>query len=380
MCPILALDRHTISSIHSGQVITSIESIVKELLENSLDAKANNIDIRLVDDGLDTVEIRDDGSGITKTDCCNMARRHHTSKLTTFSDLDNISTYGFRGEALSSICELAEEVYITTKTEQDKVATCYKLDRKGGIKSENTAGTMYRSGTMVSIHRPFVNLPVRRQVAEKARTISIKRIQELAIKYGLSHPFLRLSLHQLHSTLGQLRKQPTWVKPSTSSLLEGVRIIYDSTLASMVEECSLEESFDQQLEPDVTSSPQPIRLHCLLPSKLSDPSYIFKGDRVFIYVNKRPINYAKSDLKEMVAMVRRRYKRTLDLDDDVRKVPFMYIDVQTGFGDYDVNIEPDKSVVMLLHKDRILTLFEDLLDRIYGSFFSQNRQNEVLEK
>ncbi|KAI8328361.1 hypothetical protein BC941DRAFT_385530 [Chlamydoabsidia padenii] len=363
---IKALDKNTIRSIHSGQVITTIDAIVKELLENSLDANANTIDIKIIDDGLLKIEVLDNGYGIAMNDRCNMARQHYTSKLSTFNDLEKVTTYGFRGEALSALCEISGEVYITTKTKHDRVAICYKLDRHGGIQSETPSGSIPHTGTLVSVYQPFIHLPVRRQVAMKTRANSTKRIQELTTKYGLSHPFIRLCFHQLTNTMGKT-KTP-WIKPSTKNLLDGVRVIYDTTLASMVEESSLVEDLDQDHE-----SVTPIRLHCLLPSTSSDPSHIFKGDRVFIYVDKRPINYAKSELKELVTMVRKRYKQTLGLEDDGKKIPFMYIDIKTGYGDYDVNIEPDKSVVMLHGKTRILDLMQRLLDQTYGSFFSSNK-------
>ncbi|CAO3600192.1 unnamed protein product [Absidia cylindrospora] len=379
MPTITALDKNTIRSIHTGQVITSIESIVKELLENSLDAKANAIDVRLVDNGLQKVEVRDNGNGIASHDRCNMARQHYTSKLSTFADLERVKTYGFRGESLSALCEISGEMFITTKTKQDVVATCYKLDRNGSILSENVSGSISQTGTVISIYQPFVHLPVRRQVAEKTKASSLKRIHELMIKYGLSHPFTRLSLNQQQNTLGKNKGQPVWIKPSTESLMEGVRILYSAALASMVEECSFEETFDQQVDLNDKSTPSPIRLHCLLPSKYSDPSQIFKGEHVFIYVDKRPINYAKSDLKELVSMVRQRYKKVLGLEDDSKKIPFMYIDIQSSFGGYDVNIEPDKSVVMFVGKDRLMNVMQELLDQIYGSFFNNNPLRPTVE-
>ncbi|ORZ09196.1 hypothetical protein BCR42DRAFT_423934 [Absidia repens] len=379
MPTITALDKNTIRSIHTGQVIISTESIVKELLENSLDAKANAIEVRLVDDGLQKIEVRDNGDGIALHNRCNMARQHYTSKLSTFADLERVETYGFRGEALSALCEISGEVFITTKTKQDVVATCYKLDRNGNILSENASGSISQTGTVISVYQPFAHLPVRRQVAEKTKVNSLKRIHDLMIKYGLSHPFARLSLNQQQNTLGKAKTQSVWIKPSTDSLTEGVRILYSAALASMVEECSFEETFDQQVDLSAKSTPSPIKLHCLLPSRYSDPSQIFKGERVFIYVDKRPINYAKSDLKELVSMVRQRYKKALGLEDDSKKIPFMYIDIQSSFGGYDVNIEPDKSVVMFVGKDRLMNVMQELLDQIYGSFFNNNSLPSTVE-
>lgn len=103
----------------------------------------------------------------------------------------------------------------------------------------------------------------------KTKTNSTKRIQELAIKYGLSHPFVRLTLHQLANTVGKTKSPPVWIKPSTKNLTDGVRLIYGTTLAAMVEESSREEGSDKQ--PD-DKPHTPIQLHCLLPSKSSGKS------------------------------------------------------------------------------------------------------------
>jgi hypothetical protein len=104
----------------------------------------------------------------------------------------------------------------------------------------------------------------------KTKINSTKRIQELAIKYGLSHPFVRLTLHQLADTVGKTKGPPVWIKPSTKNLTDGVRLIYGTTLAAMVEESSREEESDKQLDDDTPHTP--IQLHCLLPSKSSGQS------------------------------------------------------------------------------------------------------------
>lgn len=155
------------------------------------------------------------------------------------------------------------------------------------------------------------------QIAEKTKLSTINRIQELVIKYSLSHPSVRISLNQLQDTLGQNNKQPIWIKPTTKCLLDGVRMIYGRELASMLEEVQYQSTAaaygsnnDNDNDNDDLSI---LKLNCLLPTKNSDPNVIFKNNNVFVYVNQRPINYFKSNLKELVAMVRQRYKQVLGL-------------------------------------------------------------------
>lgn len=118
------LNLETVKLITSTQVITSISSVVKELIENSLDAEATAIDINLSNYGLDKIEVRDNGRGVPKPDVPFVALRHYTSKISSDADLAALSTLGFRGEALASLCAVSEVSFIT-KTEKDACATIF---------------------------------------------------------------------------------------------------------------------------------------------------------------------------------------------------------------------------------------------------------------
>eukprot|EP00064_Thunnus_orientalis_P014704 superscaffoldBa00002595_g14751 len=129
------LSADTVRLLSSSQVITSVVNVVKELLENSLDAGASSIDVKLENYGLDRIEVRDNGQGIKAADTAVMAVRHFTSKICSHEDLEQLETYGFRGEALGSVCAVAE-VAVTTKTEDDDISTQYTLNCTGGIVSQ----------------------------------------------------------------------------------------------------------------------------------------------------------------------------------------------------------------------------------------------------
>ena len=133
MLSMKALPQETVSRITSGQIITSAFSVVKELVENSLDGGASSIEIRLDNFGLDKVEVKDDGCGLSKDEMILMiSKEHYTSKINAFQDLTNgnLCTYGFRGEAVNAICTVAE-VKITSKKVNDLTATVMKCDNKG---------------------------------------------------------------------------------------------------------------------------------------------------------------------------------------------------------------------------------------------------------
>ncbi|XP_062819802.1 PMS1 protein homolog 1 isoform X4 [Anolis carolinensis] len=129
------LPAETVRILSSSQVITSVVSVVKELIENSLDANATNVDVKLENYGFDKIEVRDNGDGIRAADVPVMAVKHYTSKISSSQDLESLTSYGFRGEALASICSTSE-VLITTKTANEDFSTQYALDRSGHIISQ----------------------------------------------------------------------------------------------------------------------------------------------------------------------------------------------------------------------------------------------------
>ncbi|KAI8060864.1 hypothetical protein BC940DRAFT_311279 [Gongronella butleri] len=368
MSTIHTLDRQTASRINSGQVITAIDTIVKELLENALDAHATSVDIKLVDDGLELVEVTDNGSGISMENRALVGKKHCTSKIACFEDLEKLETFGFRGEALNALSEMADSVTIATKTVNDPVAKLYTLDQHDGMSGETTTSVIATSGTRICVERAFVNTPVRRQVAMKDRLGALRRIHETLTRYALSHPSVRFACRQLPKSQTTPSKQPPIVKPTATSTIDAVRLSFNNTLASALVDKVVVEEFDQQL---LSGDTVPITLHCVLPALTADPACVLATtDRFFFYINQRPINYAKSELREIATMMRKRYKQAVHMDDDEpRKTPFVYLDISMSNHDFDVNVEPDKSTVYLHDKQRLLTLVERVLDDVYGSFF-----------
>ena len=128
MNPIIVLDQNTANQIAAGEVVERPSSIVKEMIENSIDAGANKISIELNKGGISKIRISDNGCGIPREDACLAFERHATSKITCIDDLNVISTMGFRGEALASIAAVSKVVLIS-KTASDTVG--YKLVIEG---------------------------------------------------------------------------------------------------------------------------------------------------------------------------------------------------------------------------------------------------------
>ena len=134
---IQSIDPTSVHRICSGQVILDISSCTKELIENSIDAGATNVEIRIREFGLESVEVSDNGSGVAREDVQMLTMKYATSKLRTFTDLENgVETFGFRGEALSSLCGTCERLIITTRTSSDEEGMKVTFDKNGDVETE----------------------------------------------------------------------------------------------------------------------------------------------------------------------------------------------------------------------------------------------------
>ena len=169
-----AIDNDSIEKICSGQVIVDLATAVKELVENSLDANATNIEIKLKEDGLTSIEVCDNGDGIEPNNFEGLGLKHHTSKISNFNDLSNVSSFGFRGEALNALCALSGNISITTKHHSQSLGSNLTFAKDGKLLSQKVIARS--NGTTILIENLFESLPVRR--AEFTRSIK-KHFQKL---------------------------------------------------------------------------------------------------------------------------------------------------------------------------------------------------------
>lgn len=183
MGKIRVLAEDLVSLISAGEVIENPSSIVKELIENSLDAGADMIDIAINEGGIRSITVSDNGSGILKADCPICLLRHSTSKISTKEDIDEISTYGFRGEALASISAVAD-IRIATKTIGNETGTLV-IARFGEQPSVDE--TSRPRGTTIEITNLFKNIPARRKHLSETR-VEAQRIQEVVMKQAAILP------------------------------------------------------------------------------------------------------------------------------------------------------------------------------------------------
>ena len=166
MGKIVLLDDLTINQIAAGEVIERPSSVVKEMVENSIDAGAKNITIEIEKGGISLIRITDDGSGIVADDMENAFERHATSKIRKAEDLELVKTMGFRGEALASVAAISK-VEMVSRTEGEQLG--HKIVIEGG-KTLETGEVATQKGTRITVQNLFYNTPVRYKFLKKDYT------------------------------------------------------------------------------------------------------------------------------------------------------------------------------------------------------------------
>ncbi len=194
------LPDHVANQIAAGEVVQRPASVIKELLENAIDAKASTIQVYIKEAGKILISVIDDGSGMSITDSRLSFERHATSKIKTAEDLFQLQTKGFRGEALASIAAIAH-VELKTRREEDEVGTCIKIEGSE-INSQEVCVTA--KGTSISVKNLFYNIPARRNFL-KSDTVETRHIIDEFQRVALAHPTISFSL--VHNT-GELFNLP----------------------------------------------------------------------------------------------------------------------------------------------------------------------------
>ena len=188
MAVIHILDKHTAELIAAGEVVERPASVVKELLENSIDAGATKVAVTIERGGVSLIQVADNGSGIEAEYISTAFIRHATSKIQTQEDLESIHTLGFRGEALASIASVAR-VEVLTRTEPDEFACCYRIEGGEELGMEPGARPI---GTTISVRDLFYNIPARMKFLKKDSSEGTF-VGETVSRIALSHPEVSVS-------------------------------------------------------------------------------------------------------------------------------------------------------------------------------------------
>ncbi|KAJ8482194.1 hypothetical protein ONZ45_g15042 [Pleurotus djamor] len=366
---IKAIDGASVHKITSGQVVVDLQTAVKELVENSLDAGATNIEIRFKHYGLRSIEVADNGSGIPEGDHANIALKHCTSKLASYEDLAEVTTFGFRGEALSSLCALSESVTVTTCT---KAPMGVKLEMAPDGQVKNTTKTARQKGTSVTLLNLFSPLPVRRKEFERNLKREFGKAMSLLTSYALvpcagqhgQHPPVRLLASNLldsGSKSVQLR-----TNGSSTPRVAAVALWGNKALDNVVD---LDIAFDVEKDKHALkrlttltgdenlARPSSVRVSVKgLISKFS-PNHGRSGtDRQFFYINGRPCNLTK--IQKTFNEVYRSFNAT--------QSPFIIADFIVPPDTYDVNVSPDKRTIFVHNEANLLSALRASLEETFS--------------
>lgn len=193
------LPDHVANQIAAGEVVQRPASVIKELLENSIDAGATNIKILVKEAGKTLIQVTDNGKGMSVTDARLCFERHATSKINSAEDLFSLKTKGFRGEALASIAAIAH-VELKTRQEDEEVGTCIRIEGSEVVSQEVCVTPQ---GSTICVKNLFYNIPARRNFL-KSDTVELRHIIDEFQRVALAHPNIQFSLYHNGSELFQL--------------------------------------------------------------------------------------------------------------------------------------------------------------------------------
>ena len=209
------------AKIAAGEVIERPASVVKELIENAIDAGATGIDVRVQRGGRQLIRVADDGCGIPAAEAPLAFARHATSKLRTVDDLARITTLGFRGEALASIAAVAR-VTLLTRTADEESGTRLRVEGGRVVRHEQCG---HPQGTTVIVENLFYNVPARLKFLRSEAT-ERRHIDDLVTRYAMAYPHLRFSLHH--------DDRPVFRSPGSGSLYDVLIEVYGLQVAQLM--------------------------------------------------------------------------------------------------------------------------------------------------
>ncbi len=321
MGKIIILPPEVAQKIAAGEVIERPYSVVKELVENSLDAEANDIRIDLIDGGKKLIRVEDNGSGLSQEDIFICFERHATSKISRAEDLDRIATLGFRGEALASIDAVARVILKTSTGERG-----FKVEREGGRLIRFSEGG-YPKGTTVEVRDLFFNLPVRRKFLRSAQSELILIVRYLTT-LALAFPAVSFTLRHGDRRLISC--------PAVETRRERLYQLFGRQTLERMLELNWQEG-DYRIEGFLSRPPQGF------PDK----------QRQTFYVNLRPVRD-----RIIAAAVQQATKGWFEKDNH----PELYLFLTLPYQEVDVNVHPAKAEVRFRDFLRVFQLVQSSID------------------
>lgn len=320
---IIQLDNKTIEQIAAGEVIESPFSIVKELIENSIDAGSKNIILEIKNGGKTYIRVTDDGIGIGENEIELAFKRHATSKIKDFSDLYKLFTLGFRGEALASIIT-SSDLSIISKTQEQSVGK--KLIYKNG-KLDSKSSIATNTGTTIEVFDLFKNQPVRRKFL-KSDIAEANKINKLIYALAISNP--QISIKYIRDNRVDFHTNNEGLDNIISNLLD-------------------ENLKDNLIQLSITSDLYKVS------GFISNSSY-YRGNRSlqYLYVNNRYV-YNESVTK----CIENEYNSLIPNS----RFPAFFVFIETSSRNIDVNIHPNKKEIKFVYEEALLELLTNSISK-----------------
>lgn len=326
MTTIKKLSPELISQISAGQVVDRPASVVKELIDNALDAGATDIRIDLEQGGLEKIVVTDNGIGMSKEDALLCFLPYTTSKIHTLDDLLHIETFGFRGEALASIAQVAE---VTIDTKQASTVSGWHVRVVGGTCIESEPVGM-PDGTQITVERLFYTVPARRKFV-KAITTEVRVSAHVVTAYALAHPTVAFTLTHNGRDIVQVTPHQT--------VLDRMEQLIDARSARSARAIDYGKG--------------PVRIF----GYVGHPTTSRGSDtHMYITINNRPVHNP-----EIKRVIRTMYGTLLPQ----RSFPVCVLSIEYPFESIDVNVDPQKSHVRLYGKETIQATIKEALQDIF---------------
>ncbi|XP_063421128.1 DNA mismatch repair protein Mlh1-like [Mytilus trossulus] len=338
------LDEVVVNRIAAGEVIQRPANALKEMIENSLDAKSTSIQVTVKQGGLKLLQIQDNGSGVRKEDMEIVCERFTTSKLQKFEDLNSIATYGFRGEALASISHVAH-VTITTRTADSKCA--YKGMYSDGKLKEPVKPCAGNVGTQITVEDLFYNITTRRK-ALKSPSDEHAKVVEVVSRYAVHNSGVGFTVKKHGDSTADVRT------PVNSSPVDNIRTIFGPSIAKELLNISHE---NQQMS-------------FKLNGYITNANYSMKKCTFLLFINHRLVD--SGSLKKAIDNVYQAY-----LPKNMH--PFLYLGLEIAPQNVDVNVHPTKHEVHFLHEDAIIENIQEVIEtKLLGSNQSRTYYTQAL--
>ena len=336
---IVLLDDLTINKIAAGEVIERPASVIKEMVENSIDAGATNITVEIRNGGISFIKVSDNGKGIAQDDLEIAFERHATSKIRSADDLDTVTSMGFRGEALASIAAIAN-VELVSKTKEQEIGYRVVVEA-GNILEKEEAGCS--TGTTITVKNLFFNTPVRYKFLKKDYTES-GYIEDVITRIALVNPKIAIKLINTGKTVIQTN--------GSGDIKSVIYSIYGKDIANGIMETNYQ--YEDITISGVVGKPQIARSN--------------RSNQLF-FVNKR---YIKD--KTLTAATEQAYKGLIPIG----KFGFVILNIEMNPAKVDVNVHPAKLEVRFQEESKIFqSIYHAVKDTLLKNELVANTEKQV---